>query len=337
MSDAGTPAHQRNTDAICHQLLEHLGSFYDEVRAVEVLAPPDTGFWRLDASVVHRVEAYLDAAIRLFGEVDALDLADEMSAGGVDVGPSALAEREMADMAWVASAELSRHRRALLASPERVPWEIAADVDRSLGLIRRTVAALESALRRRLGDEPIERSAVDLDEALAVRRRLARLWISVQRLDRRLDKDGSSRTQLEGFVDRVALLRRQPIYMSFRILDRYELRQLQKRVRALLDDPEAAAEDGRRLWQDVVGFVSLTMRIDERDELRRHDRQLVKRVLRALEETPETSLDLVDGVALRDLASLEPSLDTLLLGDRPIELDTLREPLRRLLARFDPS
>ncbi|MEL7060407.1 MAG: hypothetical protein AAGN46_10315 [Acidobacteriota bacterium] len=334
-----------SAESVSRPLLNEVTRLFERSDSLELFVPQDTGTFAVDPALLEKIFALIDDTTNTLGELgDRLDAAapedlSEAAAGDGDVAQANLSPREVADLAFVARAELTDLRRLLQAAVDRRnAWKIAAEADRALHRVPRSLIPIEAALRHWLGEDPIERRSFDLDDALEIRRQYARLWLEAHRLG---DVDSVEvRDRLRHFADLLAMLRRNAIYPYLRIDDRYELRQLQKRILGYLDDDGADAETGRRMWQDLVGFVSLLMQISRREELREHDRLLVARTLRSIAKplgpgpTGDDPLDASVTAALRDLASLEPSLDEILVRSTPQPAAAFVGPLGRLRDRM---
>ena len=119
-----------------------------------------------------------------------------------------------------------------------------------------------------------------------------------------------------------------------RIDDRLAIRKLQKRILAWLDHEPPKEEEGRRLWQDLVSFARLLSKVNEREELRQHDRKLLlffdnqfqaARLPDALTTAQRTELE--------NLVGLDDELDEILLRPdiTPADLKVTFARLRQTL------
>ena len=141
---------------------------------------------------------------------------------------------------------------------------------------------------------------------------------------------------LTSFAKRLAHLRQLPIYPFLRIDDRLELRRLQKQTLAHLALGSGAGSfEGRSLWCEVRAALDRLMRINDRQELREHDRDLVVRGFREIQESRYANI--IPGAVLERLEPLigrDEALDRVLLdpddhcpADCLAPLDRLRNDL----------
>lgn len=309
-------------------LLQRVFDQIEGGQKLKIVVPQDTGFFKLDPRLIDRILDLLSSAIETMREVTDTFESDQAPARGA----STLTPQEVADLAFVCRTELVELEQSLRQAVEsKNLWKTAAEADRAVARTLRAMIPLESALREFAGLEPIERTWFDLEDALAIRRRFVDFWLEAKR---RSSPEGNDlRAAFEHFSAMIAELRQDALYPYLRIDDRLQIRSLQKRILGHLeqDDPTAAV-DGPRLWQDLVGFFDLLMHIQRREELREHDQLLVGRIYREiydLKSAPEI-LPAESHGQLVALASLEPSLDALLLRGRPSRLTDYREPLESL-------
>ena len=101
---------------------------------------------------------------------------------------------------------------------------------------------------------------------------------------------------------------------------------------AWLEDKDASEDIGRRLWTDLVSFARLLVQVNNREEIREHDRRMVSQIYHQLflvTETPER----LSANQLEDLESLlgrDDELDQVILRINEHPLEDLRPPLVRL-------
>lgn len=314
------------------ELLRRTGDLIDRSLSQRFQVPHDTGLLTLDPTLADRVLGTLQETVELLRTVTQF-----FDDGGL-MPPSAsgLSTQDVADLAFVGRTEIVEIRDSLLAAKDRRnTWKIASEADRAVSRATRSLVSLEAALCELLGVAVPERRWFDLNDALAIRRQYVRLWLEVVRAGE--PQGAAIAATLKRFSDLIAVLRREKIYPFVRIDDRLELRQLQKRIFALLEDggadPEQAA---RRLWQDLSGFIHLLMQVSRREELREHDRIVVGRVYREVIDADAASgpLSAENHQNLYDLAALDPELDHLLLDPKPAKALAYKVPIGRLRARL---
>ena len=308
-------------------LLQRVSDQIEGGQKMKIVVPQDTGFFKLDPALIDRILGLLEGAIQTMRDVtDAFE-----HEGAPERGASTLAPQEVADLAFVCRTELVELEKSLRqASEAKNLWKTAAEADRAVARTLRAMIPIESALREFAGLEPIERTWFDLDDALNIRRRFVDFWLEAKR--RGAPSGDGLKAAFERFSVMIAELRQAALYPYLRIDDRLQIRALQKRILAHLEqEVSVAAVEGPRLWQDLVGFFDLLMHIQRREELREHDRLLVGRIYREvydLKHVPEV-LPAASHEQLLALASLEPSLDALLLQG-PSRSAEYREPLEAL-------
>ncbi|MEM8998559.1 MAG: hypothetical protein AAGF23_27480, partial [Acidobacteriota bacterium] len=298
-------------DALLTRFSEHI----EGGQKLKIVVPQDTGFFTLDPALVDGILALLAETVATMRAVT-----ETFEDAAPERGRSTLSPQEVADLAFVCRTELVELEKSLRqAAAAKNLWKTAAEADRAVARAIRAMIPIEGALLEYAGREPIERKWFDLDDALGIRRHFVDFWLECKR--RGNPAAGLAlRAAFDAFSARIADLRQDALYPYLRIDDRLQIRSLQKRILAEVEkDPQCTGLEARRLWQDLVGFFDLLMHIQRREELREHDRLLVGRISRQLhdlqrapERLPEETHD-----QLRSLASLEPSLDVLLVREQP--------------------
>ncbi|MEM6794960.1 MAG: hypothetical protein AAF725_13355 [Acidobacteriota bacterium] len=314
------------------ELLDRISGLIESGQGLKVVVPQDTGFFSLDPALVPNILAMLRETAQTLH-----DVTERFETAPPERGSSTLKPQEVADLAFVCRSELVELESSLSqVSKANNLWQTAAEADRAVARALRAMIPIEGLLREYSGLEPVPRRWFDLDDALTIRRRFIDLWLITRRRSKSEPPSGDGlRAAFESLAGRIAALRKDAIYPYLRIDDRLQIRALQKRILAQLEkgvDPE----EGPRLWQDASGFFDLLMHIHRREELREHDRLVAGRVYRRIYDlvnVPER-LPEEDHLKLMDLASIEPSLDELLLRDSPARSADYRQPLEALRARL---
>lgn len=314
------------------ELLRRTGDLIDRSLSQRFQVPQDTGLLTLDPTLADRVLGTLAETAELLRAVT------HYFDDGAMMPPSAsgLSTQDVADLAFVSRTEIVEIQESLAGAKERRnSWKIASEADRAVARATRSLVSLEAALCELLGLEIRERRWFDLGDALEIRRQYVRLWLEVVRAGQ--PKGPAVTATLKRFSDLIAILRREKIYPFLRIDDRLELRQLQKRIFAQLEERGPDAEQAAtRLWQDLSGFIHLLMQVSRREELREHDRLVVGRVYREVIDADAlpTPLSAENHDHLLDLAALDPELDRLLLAAKPARALDYKAPIGRLRALF---
>ncbi len=329
------------------ELLRRLEALAEKTEGVAFIVPEDTGYFSIDDEMVQQVRRlvantvellreltdFYDAESAAHGEAEnAADEGDFLKEIGAQIS-SELAAREISGLAFVARGQLMEMREALDSALEhKKVWAVASHADSSLRHVGKALIAVESAVREYEGLEARDRRWRDLTDSLATRRLYGQFRRAILR-------GGEPRSHAEitaclnSAATRIAILRDLEFYPFLRIDDRLTIRNLQKRIAAWLGgDGDGSDEAGQRLWQDLVSFARLLTKVNDREELREHDRQVVTSMCRMLLDPNRQVARLTDS-QLRELERLEGRGDEL---DRIIRLagqysvEDLRAPLERL-------
>ena len=242
-------------------------------------------------------------------------------------------ELEIADLAWLGRQEVaSRLDQARRAPSGDEAWRRLAVLDAALDRSDRLLVAVEERLLARLGRDGTDRSRAWLEEALEVRRVYAALHRSLRAVAEPPAGE-ELRDELWLIGTELEAIRRRRTEALLRLDDRRALRTLQGRIAAALEVPDAAGERVRNaLWQELLTFSELLMAVNDREELRRHDREVLARLERRLELEPPR-----ERPGRRELASLigrDPELDRLVLEPDDPSTEVLRPVVERLLAEL---
>ncbi len=326
------------------ELLKRLEALVEKTQGVAFIVPEDTGYFSIDDDMVQQVRRLLARTIDLLRDLtdfyDAESAADEVQADEGDflkeIGAqisSELAAREVSGLAFVARGQLIEMQEALAGALEhKKVWAVASHADSSLRHVGKALIAVESAIHEYEGLEAPDRLWNDLKDSLATRRLYGQFRRAILR-------GGEPRTHAEitaclnSAATRIAILRDLEFYPFLRIDDRLTIRHLQKRIAAWLGgDGDGSDETGQRLWQDLVSFAGLLNKVNDREELREYDRQVVTAMCRMLLD-PKRPVTRLTESQLKELERLEGRDDEF---DRIIRLagqysvQDLRAPLERL-------
>ena len=179
-----------------------------------------------------------------------------------------------------------------------------------------------------------------LEQSLKTRRAYAKFRLAVT-WSEAFQSTHELRQHLKKVATAIACLGGRDAYWNFRFSDRLQLRALQRRLLDWIADPEAPADDGFHLWQDLESFVHLLDLINSRSELNEHDYHLVYEADTVLfsdddkdrdgEEIPQEWVTRLEALLGRDLEA-----DRLLFSLGPQTLGQWRGPIERLLNRLAP-
>ncbi len=333
------------------ELLQRVEGLIEKSQGVAFIVPEDTGYFSIDDDTVSQVRELMARTIELMRELT--DFYDAESAAHGEAGAaeegddflkdigalisSELAAREVSGLAFVARGQLMEMQEALAgALKNKQVWAVASHADSSLRHVGKALIAIESAVREYEGLEARDRRWSDLQDSLDTRRLYGQFRRAILR-----GGDPQTHEQLiaslKGAATRIAILRGLEIYPFLRIDDRLTIRRLQKRIAAWLDgDAESSDEAGRRLWQDLVSFARLLMKVNDREELREHDRQVVVSVHRLLfgHQQPTSRLSAAQLKELERLEGRDDELDQLIRHASEHVIEDLRVPLERLRSQL---
>lgn len=334
------------------EILDRVTALLEATQRVEFHIPEDTGFFRLDDALVGHIRGLIDQATTLLREIATFyeelapreveiaadDDTDFLRAIGAEIS-SELAGREIANLAFIARAQLLELAQALGTAVERKElWMIASQADAGLRRAGKSLIAVEAAIREYEGLPVQNRYWSDVRDSLDTRRLYGQFRRAVQGRDRARGERSNLREHMRRVANRIAILRDLAIYPFLRIDDRLQIRSLQKRIQSWLQGEEAATEAaGERLWQDIVAFANLLHQINNREELRDHDRRAVSEAYRILFESGE----IPERIHAHRLTLLEPlfgrddELDDILSEPDRHRAEDLREPLERLMRSLD--
>ena len=329
------------------ELLKRVEGLIEKTQGVAFIVPEDTGHFSIDDDMVRQVRALMTKTVELMRELtdfyDAESAShgeedDSRTAGGdflKEIGAqisSELAAREVSSLAFVARGQLMELQEALGSALEhKKVWAVAAHADAGLRHAGKALIATESAICEYEGLPARDRRWVDLKDSLETRRLYGQFRRAILRLG---DPDREELTaQLRNAATRIAILRNLEFYPFLRIEDRLTIRQLQKRIVAWLRGAcDSGEEAGQRLWQDLVAFARLLIKVNDREELREHDRQVAAAVRRMLfnSKRPAKRLGESQLKELERLVGRDEELDHVILNAGEHSVDDLRAPLERI-------
>lgn len=331
------------------ELLERVCALIDYSGTIEFMVPQDSGWFSIESELIDRIRKLItdtaDLARRIMDfyeeeeEPEPEELESEIdsddTAALIRIGErisAELASREIADLAFVCRGQLLEILEAFDSAIERQEiWLVASNADTGLRRAMKGLITLEAAIREAEGLAPVDRYWFDLGDSLEIRRLYGQFRRLILR--RQPQNPAELKMHLKSAATRIAILRDMKIYPLLRIDDRREIRNLQKRILAWLAGEGDASEDaGRRLWSDLVSFARLLVQVNNREELREHDRRVVAQLYHRLfivAEPPERlTPDLLED--LETLLGRDDELDQIILEITQHPIEDLRAPLVRL-------
>ncbi len=331
-----------------NRVLERLGAFIEELQGVHFQVPDDDAAVARGALFAPRLAQHIEHALELMREArehySGGTVADEQVTGVDtldDIGrliSSEIAGQEVVDLLFLVGADLRGARQDLVAAIDQEDFlRVASSCDAGLRTLKRTLICVESAIHDFEGLAPPIRQWSDLEASLRTRRLYAELRREV--LGVSLPDDATLPDRLASVHDRLDHLREQDAYPLLRFDDRVTMRELRRRISAWIVAETPDLVTGGHLWQDLMGFAELLKQINHRQELRQHDRTLLRRAYHQLfgraAHPPAVSEDLL--CQLEALYGLDDELDLLLARREHDELPRWRELLTRLLHRLSTT
>ncbi len=365
-------------------LLQSIEETVRRAQALEFVVPDDTGFFSVQSSLIHQVQDIIEEALSLMRRVmdhyDEADSSDSTPQLLVDVDGAdeedflreigaaisiELAAQEVSNIAFAVRAQLLESFHALNGALDSDQiWVVASHADTGLRRAGKGLITLEHTIREYEGLEPVERTWSKLHDSLEIRRLYCQFRRGISHLGAP-ETPEELNSGLRKAAHRIAILRDRSIYPLMRISDRIPIRRLQKRILGWLENHQAADRDeqGRRLWSDLQSFSELLVQVNHREELREHDRRVVREWLEShfpedlsgelinpltpdLTPAEAPPLDPQDPTMPRlagveELAELESllgcseELDDLLLRPGQHSLEDLRGPLQRIFRKLN--
>lgn len=245
-----------------------------------------------------------------------------------------MADREsrvrISDVAFLGRIELRRRMTTLLATTQGIeidPWRILGCSGSCLRGLRKALTAVEVLICEYQGFVARLSFSDEVLLSLQVRRAYAKFRCEVRQFALRPELD----VRLRGAATSIARLVGRDIYADLRIEDRFEIRQLQRRIHDCLNRQDPV--EGRQLWQDVLGFTELIGEIRKRQELVAHDRDLAALLRRRL-ETGEAYSDGALADLFAPLMGLDDALDDFLIVHLKPSGGNLESHLQKLLQQL---
>jgi hypothetical protein len=211
---------------------------------------------------------------------------------------------DVGDIAFCAQLELrQRLHRLREVTTSRDAVALLGECDSALRRLFKGLCAIESALARKVGSEPLLDFTSELERSLRVRRCYARFTRKILELPPPTPETIVARLRAVGTA--IAMLVGQDVYAELRMSDRLQLRLLQRRVLAWLRGAETRdAAGGLELFSDVTTFLDMLKQVNRRQELVEHDAALAGELLGSLgpgaPEVPQALLARLGALAGRD-------------------------------------
>lgn len=249
------------------------------------------------------------------------------SAEQLPVEPEESSRSGLVELAPFVRGELSSKLERIVTIRNRaLAWELGAELASARRRVIRSMTALDSAAAEDCGDQPRHNGDEDLDASLRTRKMLSFFRKRVQQLGEPPNETLPGALRTAGIE--VARMVCSETFSDLRIHDRVQARQLQQRIMSWLRGDTADMVhlvDGRHLLQDVAAFAALVAAVSQREDLVRHDLQLIREAEKEVER---------GGVVppiwhhkLRALEGRNDELDLLLTERGPIDSALLLDAL----------
>ena len=325
-----------------------LGHLITEVESADVRVPEDSALISLATDLVPKVTHLLRQGVELLVAIEDFygpaydsiehEEPDSLSQIGLQISTE-FAARDLIDMAFFARADLKNSLEVLIASAthRHDQMTLASNCEGGLRRLRKALISVESAMFEFEGKKPPERQWFDVEVSLQIRK----LYWNLRREtgNHSEKKDRSLEVRLRSVLYRILAFRELSVYPFLRVDDRVNMRQLMKRILDWLNSDARDEAVARRLWQDLSSFTEILVQVSHRQELQDHDLRLVAKTYRALfpfgarrRNVPEELLD-----ELQSLLGLDGELDRLITARPTQEVETWRDPLKRLQAQLSRS
>ncbi|MFW6067282.1 MAG: hypothetical protein ACOC97_03015 [Myxococcota bacterium] len=235
--------------------------------------------------------------------------------------------QDVAAMCFALQHELQPVRHQLSAGHSNQE-QLLVLCDRARRKLRRSLRALAHALARQAGEDIDlgDEGDVEVSAAVAVRYMYGKFRRALPACDGESSLPGISRC-LRRAATALAMLIGDEDFAEVRVADRLLLRELQQRTLSWGRNPDAA--EGRRIYSDICSAAELLRGINMRQELRRHDADLLAELAAHLERPDLTAAELRNAlVRMRALHGMDDELDALLASAYA------GEPLEGLMSRL---
>lgn len=249
----------------------------------------------------------------------------------------ASAVERIADLCVIARLDLrcKQDRLTALADSRKV-WDLIS----VCASIRRKLLKSAAAVEQTLGElegRPSRAAGVfhtELQRSLEIRRVYTRFRHPI--VARGVPRPEEVQIRLREAGVAIAKLVGRDVYEDMRVDDRIQLRRLQADIIEWLRGEDGFhPRTGLRLWQDLSAFTELLVLVNNRGELREHDRLLAVRLSAELRELPAESRPPEDLIgALSALHGRDDELDGLLQNEQP-SVGALRPIVERLREALD--
>lgn len=215
--------------------------------------------------------------------------------------------QDIADTAFIARMEL-RGRTTQLENAHRTEfWDTIALCSDVRAEMLKSLSSIEAMICRVEGITQVNGFyREELDKAMETRRLYTRFFRDLNASVEITADALLKRLRLAGIM--IAKITGHALYPDLRVHDRRQLRQLQQRLLEWLRTvmlssghlSEACTRAGMQLWSDLVTFAELLAQVNERDDLRAHDREVIAKLLLELSDaTAQPTAPLAEKTRMR--------------------------------------
>lgn len=336
------------------EVSQRLRDVFGAARGLETRACEEESSAQLLAGLVPRAQAALELGLGLLAKV--VDVYEEGPPGGVpELTPAPAADADfgreldaifaagnaISDLCLAARIELKGKRQALSRLTARDDrWGLLSACASARRKLLKSANAIDIAIAEREGSAPVLGGVyeTELARSLLVRRAYTtfRHVIAVAS-----PADGGSQQALRAAAVAIAVLVGRDVYEDLRIDDRMQVRAFQGCLIEALQRPEPGPpRAAMKLWQDLFAFSGMLVEVNNRAELREHDRGLVATLLPRVRQLGDVPLDGELAKALAPLWGRDDGLDRLLRGapsPAPLVADVLADLASALCVPASPS
>lgn len=244
----------------------------------------------------------------------------------------------IADISFLARWELYQEREKIGKNNfDKETWEIINDCSSARRRLIASAIAVENTIcsHEGLASTLHDLYLRELDHSLQVRKVYAKFRYTVMGNGRPNRKNVRQRLrEVAAAIDKFA---GSEIYGELRSSDRVQIEAIRCRLDEWLRaDKDGDAQESLRLWQDIGSLSELFLAINNRSELREHDRTVVAEVHDGLFRNDSVTDSIAEDLQLRlqSLLGRDAELDRLILNRGPHPAESWKKPLKRILKRL---
>lgn len=247
----------------------------------------------------------------------------------------------IADISFLARWELYEEREKLgKNSVNKETWNVINDCSSARRRLIASAIAVENAICAHEGLTSTLRNLYlhELNHSLQVRKVYAMFRYTV--MGNGPPNRKNVRQRLREVATAIDKFASSEIYGELRTTDRVQIERICCRlVQWLQADNDGDPQESLRLWQDIENLSKLLLGINNRSELREHDRTVVVEAHNNLFRTDSVTDSIAEDLHLRlqSLLGRDAELDRLILNRGPHPTESWKRPLERLFESLSPN